>query len=176
MNTQTQKGFTLIETLVTMTLFMTALIIMGSAFVGVVTIQRKAFNVQQVEENGSFIVETMAKEMRVSQINAPNGFNCPTVSGTINQLCITHPINGQVKYYFNSAGDGNLHRVANGVDTILNSNKIRCIGFTFTVSGSALADGLQPRVTMTATIQSINTLQQATINIQTTVSQRSLDT
>mgnify|MGYP001583454228 CR=1 FL=1 len=163
-----QAGFTLFETLLVILLFSIMVVLMGSIFIGSLNLQRKAFNLQQAEENASFVLEAMAKEIRVSQISGPDT-NCPATPAV--SLSITHPVNGNIIY---SLSGNSIHRNVNGTDSIMNSNSVEFTNLKFCISGAAVDDGKQPRVTIMASVRSVKTQQQASINVQTTLSQRFL--
>ncbi len=163
-----QAGFTLIETLTTLMIFSVVAILMGGSFLRSLDAQRRAFNLQQAEENASFVLEAMAKEIRVSQISGPDT-NCPNSWATT--LNITHPVNGNIVY---SISGTDIHRNANGTDSIMNSNTVQFTRLQFCIVGTTIDDQKQPRVTIMATIKSAKTKQQQTVDIQTTVSQRFL--
>lgn len=157
-------GFTLVETVVTIFIFSIIITVVLSAFVSALNLQRRAFNIQQVEENGNFILESMAKEIRVSTINTSDA--CPASS-----LSVSHPINGTIVY---SLSGTDLIRTVNGNQYIVNSNVVQFSRLQFCISGNANPDQRQPRVTLVASIRSTQTKQQATIDVQTTLSQRRL--
>ncbi len=163
------NGFTLVETIITVFIFVIIVTVVIGSFVYALNLQRRGFNIQQVEENANFIFESMTKEIRVSTINTAD-INCP-ISFPSACISINHPIDGTVVY---SISGTNLLKTINGLQTTLNSNTIQFASLNFYISGTINPDQKQPRVTILATIKSTNTNQQATINIETTVSQRSL--
>ncbi|MEX2052896.1 MAG: prepilin-type N-terminal cleavage/methylation domain-containing protein [Candidatus Paceibacterota bacterium] len=165
---KTTAGFTLIELLVATFIFGVIMVIVGSAFVNSLNLQRRAFNIQQAQENANFVLEVMAKEIRVAQVNTADTV-CPgTPSNTLN---ITHPVNGDIIY---SLSNGVIHRNVNGTDSILSSNTVEFTRVQFCISGATFFDDRQPRVTIIASVRSTKTQQQATIDFQTTLSQRTL--
>ena len=149
-------------------LFSVVLVLMGGIFVGSLELQRRAFNLQQAEENAGFTLESMAKEIRVSQIAGPDNA-CPGAPATI--LNLTHPINGAVTYSFSGNA---IHRTVNGVDSVISSNTVQFTRLQFCISGTPVDDRQQPRVTIIGSLRSTKTKQQATIDFQTTLSQRFL--
>ncbi len=165
-----ESGFTLVETLVTATIFGVLVTIVGSAFVSMLNIQRRAFNTQQIEENASYVLEYMAKELRVSQILTEDTPDCPATPATI--LHITNQEGEDVIYQL---VNGAVHRVINGADTTVSSNTVVFDAFTFCVDGQALGDTKQPRVSLMAMLHSAQSNQQTSLSIQTTLSQRFLN-
>lgn len=167
-NLKPNYGFTLIETLLVILLFSTIMILMGSIFVSSLDLQRGALNLQQAEENASFVLELMAKEIRVSQVSGPDT-NCPSTPAA--SLSIVHPINGNISYTLSGNA---IHRNVNGVDSVISSNTVEFTRLNFCVLGTPTADNQEPRVTVMAGLKSSKTKQQAVIDIQTTLSQRFL--
>jgi len=162
------NGFTLIELMVSVFMFSILMIVVESAFVSSLDMQRRAFSIQQSEENANFMLESMAKEIRVSKVSGPDSDCQISPAATLN---IVHPVNGNVTYSLSGTA---IHRTVNGQDTIISSNTIQFTRLRFCVSGSALKDNKQPRVTILASVRSASLLQQVSIDIQTTLSQRPL--
>lgn len=132
-------------------------------------LQRRAFNIQQAEENTGFVLESLAKEIRVSQV-VSSDTNCP--SAPASTLSITHPINGAVTY---SLSGNAIHRTVNGVDSIMSSSgAVQFTRLQFCISGTPVNNQQQPRVTIIGSVKSAKTKQQATVDFQTTLSQRFL--
>lgn len=162
------NGFTLVEILAAFVIFSIILTVFSSVFLSSSRMQKGAFNIQQAEENASYVLESMAKEIRVGKISGPDS-NCPSSpAGTLN---IVHPVNGNITY---SLSGGAVHRNVNGQDSIISSNTVDFTRLQFCISGTPIGDKKQPRVTILASIKSKKTQQQANIDIQTTVSQRFL--
>ncbi|MEK7616152.1 MAG: prepilin-type N-terminal cleavage/methylation domain-containing protein [Patescibacteria group bacterium] len=161
------KGFTLVELLVAMSLFGLIMIIVGSAFVYGLDLQRRAFNLQQTEENAAFVLETMIKELRVSQVSPSvsdsDCTNLPELS-----LSVLHPDLGAITYTLSGT---DIHR--NGV--AITSSTVAFTKLNFCISGSQPGDGRQTRITMLASMRSKKTKQQSLIDIQTSVSPRSIN-
>ena len=57
-----------------------------------------------MQENVGFALETMAKEIRVSNLITPNS-NCP--NSPVQSLNISHPVNGDINYFLSGT---DLHR------------------------------------------------------------------
>ncbi len=164
-------GFTLIEIITAFLIFSIILTVFSSVFLSSSRLQKKAFNIQQAEENANYILESMAKEIRVSRISGPDS-NCP--SSPVTSLSITHPVNGSIIY---SLSGTSVQRTVNGTVTTISSNTVDFTRLQFCISGTPVRearDFKQPRVTILASIKSKKTQQQAGIDIQTTVSQRFL--
>lgn len=157
----------MVELLVAMFVFAIIMILTGSIFVYSLDLQRRAFNLQQTEENATFLLETMLKEFRVSDVTFPLiNTRCPiTPSKTIS---IVHPDLGPITY---AQVGSDLQR--NGV--ILNSNSVEIVNLGFCVIGARLGDNRQTRITVVASIKSAKTKQQSLVDIQTSISPRKLN-
>ncbi|HEY4506549.1 MAG TPA: type II secretion system protein [Candidatus Paceibacterota bacterium] len=162
------NGFTLVETLLVIFVFSVIMVLMGGVFVSSLNLQRRAFNLQKTEDNAAFILESMAKEVRVSQITS-GVTNCPSAPAL--SLSLNHPINGSITY---SLSGNAIHRNAGGSDTIVSSNTVEFTNIKFCITGNAVNDDRQPRVIVFGSVRSSKTKQQAVINFQTTLSQRFL--
>src|SRR3989338_1018473 len=166
------SGFTLVELLLAITLGAIVIMLISGIFAQTLRLQRRAFFIQRVQENLSLMLEAMAKEIRVSTISTPNT-NCP--SAPVQLLTINHPVNGNIEYSL-SLSDNSVHRklLDSGIDTVLNSTNVKVNRMNFCVSGNSLDDNLQPRVTISLTVQNANGTEIFPIDVQTTVSQRLL--
>lgn len=165
-----QGGFTLVEMIVAVALGVAVLALIAGTFVKSVLLARRAVLVQSTQENTGFVLELMAKEIRVSTIATANT-SCPALPAGV--LTITHPVNGNIEY---SISGGNIHRklLSSGIDTLLNSANTKVARMGFCVSGNALNDDAQPRVSILMTAESTEGSEVVSVDVQTTVSQRFL--
>lgn len=167
-----QTGFTLIEMITAIFVFLILITLVLGGFVQVIRLGRRAQNTQQVEENSFFVLELMAREIRVSKVlNSVNNPNCPNTT-PVNKICLDHPVNGSVIYFLSG---NEVHRDINGIDTIISSNKVDFTRLDFYPAGVEIGDGLQPRITIVGSVQSKANDEQAILKFQTTVSPRELD-
>lgn len=145
-----QKGFTLIELLVAMIIFAIVVTTVITIFVRGTTSQRRVFALQEIQENARFMIEKIAKEIRMSEISSG--------SGEPSAIDIIHPVNDNVNYSFSA---GQILR--NGA--AINSNEV-------TVTGKFSIDKTyQPRVTISMEVKS-SSQPENKINLQTTLSSR----
>ncbi|OGN16578.1 MAG: hypothetical protein A3C88_01715 [Candidatus Yanofskybacteria bacterium RIFCSPHIGHO2_02_FULL_50_12] len=169
-----ERGFTLVEVLVSSFVFSIIVLGVSGLFVQVIGNQRRAVAAQEIQENGLFILELMSREIRVSQIvdsdqiPAGDSSNC-----TLTRLAIRHPVNGTVIY---SIGNGLLLRTASGTTTELSSSAISFSRLNFCLLGSGPTDQQQTRVTILAASQNKTGKEILTVNLQTTVSSRDVQT
>lgn len=162
---QKKKGLTLIELLVSISIFSIVVVVSLGLFNNIIKDQRKGLAVQNAQENARYLLNFMAKEIRMAQIL--------TADGSSLVLAIDHPINGSVTYSFSG---GELTREdGDGVATI-NSNDVQVDG-QFIIVGTTLGDNIQPKVTLVlqATATGSKVEEQSTVNLQTTISSRPLD-
>lgn len=164
-----QSGFTLVEVVVAVFVFLTAIIIASGTFVSAISLQRRALNMKKVEENGRFILEMMAREIRFANpIYAPDRFF------SSEDFNFEHPVNGQVEY---SLRDKKARRyaVTQGADTFISSPDVEVTRMLFYISGNTANDDKQPRVTIILSLRAGGSSREAaTIDLQTTVTQRVL--
>lgn len=165
-----KNGFSLVELIVAVFIFSVLVTIAGGSFVSALSLQRRALNIKRVEENGRFILELMAREIRVSNpINTSNN-SCPGLGTSI--LAFTHPVNGAIEY---SLSGNQIHRRVNGVDSIISNPDIEVSRLTFCISGNTVGDDQQPRVTVILSLKTIGSAADvASLDLQTSVSQRVL--
>lgn len=166
-----KKGFTLVEMVVTVFVFLTVIVIAGGSSVSVISLQRRASNLKKVEENGRYVLELMARELRFANpISTPNN-SC--LSSGSSSISFTHPVNGQITYQLNGT---RAERVVGGVATIISNPDVEVTNLIFCVSGNTFFDGRQPRVTVILRLRSGGLSREAAIlDLQTSVSQRVLN-
>lgn len=172
MNTDGQRGFTLVELLVAALLFTYVMMSVGGLFVSALNIQRRAGGVIKIQENAQFVLESIAREVRVSTVTSGDTDCNPPDPVTTSVLTINHPVNGIVTYrYDRSSGIGVLYRN----DERITTGDVDATAFAFCVSGSG-KDGQQTRVTMPMTLQAVsgNPASRVSVSIQTTVTSRDL--
>ncbi len=172
-HSKNQDGFTIIEVIVSSFVFSIMAIAVVAVFFGVINLERRSFAAQKIQENGQFILELMAREIRVSRIQNQDS-NC-----TLTALTITHPINGVVTY---SLENGILYRTANdpvtgaNVKTELSSTEISFPRLNFCVNGSNPTDQQQTRVAILSAIENTKGREKFIFNIQTTITTRDYGT
>lgn len=163
-----RNGFTLIELIVAFFVFSVLAVLAGGSFVAALNMQRRALNIKRVEENGRFILEMMARELRVANpINTGNS-SCPGSSA----LNFQHPVNGLVDY---SLLGTEIRRTVSGGYSIISNPDVEVTRLNFCVSGNSAGDDRQPRVTIILGLKTPGSgSDAATLDLQTTVSQRGL--
>jgi len=157
------KGLTLIELLVAMGIFG---LVIGMVFgvLGLVIVnQRRIIALKNVGDDVRFTIESMAREIRT-------GGN---FSGGGNSISFTNAKGESVNYRLSNgivekSSDGGLtHSAVTGSETTINY-------LNFYLRGQAAGDGLQPRITVTIGAASQVGNQRASLEAQTTISERFL--
>ncbi len=164
-----KRGFTLIEVVVAVFIFIVTVVIAGGTFVSALSLQRRALNLKKVEEDGRFILELMAREIRFA-----NPIFAPNTCFYTNDFSFQHPVNGLVEY---SIRNGMVRRYAitQGADTFISSPDIEVLGMRFCITGNEPNDDKQPRVTIILRLRTGGSVREAAaLDLQTTVSQRVL--
>lgn len=176
-----EQGFTLVEVMTTILLFSIIMTAVGNIFVQVMKSQRRGFAGQLVQENVTFALESMAREIRVSKLcsditcttEGMSSYDCST--GFSNDLFINHPVNGPVRYTINS---NRIMRIsaAQGSSTYITSAEVAFTRFHFCVSGGGATDNEQARVAILMKAESVPTTatNKFSVDVQTTVTLRDL--
>ena len=156
---KTEKGFTLIEVLISVTLFVVVITIISNLYLSAIGSQRKAFERQNVLDNSRFVLESMGRAIRQSSIT----------SATISRLVIQHPTKGAITY---EAVAGRL--LETGSPVVANNVLVETLNFI--VSGEAGSDGKQPRVTIVLVIvsQDPQFANKTRLRVKTTITPRGI--
>lgn len=91
------KGFGLIELIVALAIFSVIVVVMATIASSVIQSQRKVFALQSAQETGRYVLESMVKEIRQSQINSADSGGNP-----INVLNITNSASETFDYQFDN--------------------------------------------------------------------------
>ncbi len=166
-----KKGFTLVELIVAIAVFSTVIVVVSSIFVSVVGSQRKNINNQDVIDNARFVLESIGRSVRQSQVQSPNG--------TSSNLTLNHPIKSIITYSL-SSGQVMEKTSADVRPVALSSSNVFVERLDFRVAGvgfNSPNDQKQSRVTISISLRS--TAQPAgvdtTTNLQTTITPRNLE-
>lgn len=158
-----RQGFTILEVIVSMAIFTIIVIVVLSLFSTALKGYRRVIANQNVQENARFLMEFMAKELRMSTVN----------SSTATTLVITRSDGAVVTYTFTS---NRLDRTSPSSSGPISSEEVLVTG-RFYVEGIGAGDGRQPKLTITMKVEGAGgkVEEQAVTNIQTTLCQRNLD-
>ena len=187
-NFKNKRGFTIIELIVAVSLFIVVSLVSMGALLSIVDVNRKAQSTKSILNNLSFSIESMSKAMRVGST-----YHCGS-SGFIDtpQDCLG---GGNWIAFESSSGDrGNpndqiVYRInGNQLERSINSGAsfigvtapevelTAGTGLRFFVLGSSPADTAQPRIIIIMKGKAgIKDKTSTSFNLQTSVSQRELD-
>jgi len=169
-NKRKMLGFTVVEFLVTAAVFSVIVTGAGGIFIEVLKIQRRGIEAQKIQENIQFVLDTISKEIRVSQIVAGQNTDCATTFS--DSLNIIHPESGSVTY---GSLNGRIQRTGGGVTTNLSGSDVEFSRFAFCIQYSEI-DNNQARVTIIAQAKPLFGVSDPALifDIQTTLSSRDL--
>ncbi|MDP3696478.1 MAG: prepilin-type N-terminal cleavage/methylation domain-containing protein [Candidatus Taylorbacteria bacterium] len=172
-------GFTLIEVTVTIMVFTIMMILVSSIFARAIEIERRVVWSQRVQENATLVLESMAKEIRVSEIVNQDTPNCtvPATTLTMNHptACGGSPCN--VTYTLTG---NNVQRQVDLVGTdfisFVNSTDVQFTRLNFCITGSGINDDQSPKVTILTSLKSTKGSPPSSVNLQTSVTSRDITT
>lgn len=160
-----QKGFTVVEVLVTSLIFSIIAMSVSAIFVQLIGLQRRALATQKIQDNSLFVLEMMSRDIRVSKIANQESPNCDRTT-----LTITHPIKGSIIYRVNN---GSVEKSENGGAYLaVSTPSVNFSRMNFCVKGSAANDNQTPRVAILTTVENKTGKEILQINLQTSVSSR----
>lgn len=169
------KGLTLIEVLVSITIFATVVGVITDITLDMIKAEEIAASNQIALDNGRFILQRIAKAIRVSVIKTSdldNGIDPTTIK-------LDHPRRGTVEYFL-SIDNRIIERIGEDptTDSFIDSSSIIVETFKFDIKGADDGtDDRQPQVSIIMKLKPPKAKNQElpSINIQTTLSQRCLD-
>jgi len=178
------KGYTLIEIMVGITIFMIIIAAPVGFFVNSLKVQQKILFTQQLLDNVSYSMEYISRALRMAQKD---------ISGT----CITQDMNYEITkdgsgikflnyrnvcqefYWDNTSNPRRLQASSRAVTLPLTSDDLDVIFFKIGPTDSwDQSDNEQPKVTLYLDVKGVKSQKaelQPEIKIQTTISQRNLD-
>lgn len=178
MTKNSQQGFTLLELVTSMAIF---LIIMGTVsgiFASILRNQRRVLSKQLIMSNTSYALEYMGRALRMAKKDTPSNQSCLSETGlnyenpddnqikflTHDEKCVTFKLeNDQIKGV-NVNGEG---KTLAFTSDDLNIQKLK-----FTLNGQSQENNLQPTITIFFRVE---TPGGHTFSTQTTITQRNLD-
>lgn len=175
-----KRGFTLIELMVSVSIFTIVMLISASAVFSIVDANKKTHSLKSVMTNLNFALESMMRDIRVGTEYACGGSgDCPINPGSRFSFK-TRDLNGngvaddEIEFEFDQ---GRIRKTIYPAATsfYITAEEIVITNLDFYVIGSGAGDGLQPKVVITIEGYSGAGRTRSDFNIQTTVSQRALD-
>ena len=176
------KGFTLIEILVSVAVFSLVMAATSGIFVTVLQGQRKSLANQELINNTSYNLEYISRLLRMARKQTAQLPSCLSQNGLNYEITRT----GQGIKFLNYQGicyefyldAGRMYQKKDTEILPLTPAKIEVSLLKFSLSGASESDNLQPRLTFALAVNTKGQRpeEKAEIKVQTTVSQRELDT
>jgi prepilin-type N-terminal cleavage/methylation domain-containing protein len=164
-NSVNEKGFTLVEVLVTSLIFSVMAITVSAIFVQIISLERRSFAIQKIQDNALLVLEEMSRDIRVSRISNQESSDC-----TATTITLTHPTKGTVIYRVNN---GVVQRYVNSGSYIdISSSAVNFTRMNFCIIGSLSNDNQTPRVSIVTSVQNQTGQETLKINLQTTITSR----
>jgi len=165
-NNSSGAGFTLVELIVAMAAFSFIVLAMTGIAQSVIKSQRKAFALQEIQENGRYLMESVGKEVRMSTINS-------AASSQTTSISLTDSDGDDIDYQFIS--NKMQRRVNLGVWQDISSSNINLTGYFYIRKGVAPAPRALVTMVMKVEMAGGRAEGQAENYLQTTLSSRSWD-
>jgi len=185
------RGFTLVEMMVSVAIFAIVMTISLGALLSMSESDRKSQTLKSVINNLNFSMDSMSRSIRtgqsyhcdISQGSISSARDCPTTAAT--SFAFQAADGATVSYclYNNSilreitpAGSTpDASCAASGFGPIT-SSEVHIDSLNFYVTGSAIGDGIQPKVTILISGEVVVTAtQKSALNLQTSITQRVYD-
>ncbi len=185
MRNRFQAGFTLLEMIIAINIFVAALMVMGGIMVAATSAQRKVTEFRRVQDNARFALEYLSKEIRTGKEMAPLTFGGAPCTGWCPRIRFCNDRGERIEYFI----DSNINVFVRSHATIgincfgslssprinLTSDEISVNSVLFNLIGEipGPSDG-QPRVTIVFRAASVSGIVKVRtdMNFQTTVVQR----
>lgn len=176
------KGFTLIEMLIAVTIFTVVVGTGSGVFISALRAQQAAFAEQELVESTRFAIEYMSRQIRLAQRDSSG-----SCTGTANTFYAVSGDNSSLAFINSqsqcmiislSATDDISVSIDGATAVLITSHTAVAISdLTFIISGEARSDTLQPRVTISMEARGVGAPEgiEPITNLQTTVSARSID-
>lgn len=168
-NSKLKNGFTLIELIVALGVFMVVMTITLSAFLNIIDIQKKTEAFRKVNDNLNFAMEAMIREIREGRKYCSSA----CAGGTFS---FTNKDGDAVKYELDETGKYIKRTKLPGESLRMTSDGVEITNLSFSVRGNETGDKQQPLVTISISGKSgMKEKLKSSLNLQATVSQRKLD-
>jgi len=184
------KGFTLVEMLVAMGIFLVFSTVALGIYSSTLRAQRKTVALSRVQQEAQFLMEFIAKQVRTSTIDYPN-YCSPPISnctipnnnnGNLTTLRLRDQKNQTVVIDFNAVAKNITISIAGGAARTISSNNIIINTTSFYIippasptSVGGTAPTGQPRVSIVLDLQGIVSTQSGRIILQQTVPQQTIE-
>lgn len=168
-----QKGFTLIEMVVSIFIFSVVMVIATGALVTILGANRKAQAVKAVMNNLNFALDSMTRAIRVGTDYDCGTPSCDTVGSS--QLSFIDTDGDDITYRLNASTDRIERSVNGGTFSPLTSPGVAVERLMFYADGESGSDNMQPRVLIVVGGEAGETKTRTRFDLQTLISQRILD-
>lgn len=169
------KGVTIIELLVTVTVFSIAITTSLSLLTSAIKEQRKALGSAYLLDTASYVTEYISRALRMAQKDL-SGDCVGTAKGNFGGPDENHikflNYNGECQEFFLEGEAIKVRRL--GVSQPLTPSNLTVANLEFAISGASQDDNLQPKVSFVLKLAT-KELEPKILNLQSTVSQRQLD-
>ncbi len=172
-----KKGFTLIELMTAISIFVIVMLISMGSIIGVFDANRKSKSLKTVLNNLNLAVESMSKEMRFGK-----NYHCGSGDVTVPQNCpgggilMSFLSSDDVQITYRLSGEAIEKQVANGEYIAVTAPEIVIDNLTFYTLGAGTGDLFQPKVVIMIQSHAGTGKGRSDFTLQTLVSQRVLDT
>lgn len=177
-------GFTLIEVLVSVSIFSMVMVVATGAVFSIIEANKKTHTLKSVMTNLNFALESMARDIRVSsQFSCNGGGDCLGGSSRFSYRA-NRDIDGDGvandRIEYSLVGEGIQKEVTGGTYgslSIITANEVHIQSLKFYVIGTDISpsDTIQPKVVIIIRGYAGVAKTKSNFNIQTTISQRSID-
>ncbi len=166
-----RKGFTLVELIVAVGLFLTIVAIAVGSFIQSLRAQRQISGLILAQSNVVLVLEQMTREIRTG-FDFCSGGNSSCSGPT--ELVFTNAFNETIDYRLNGVV---IERGMGGVFGQITGRNVSIRYLNFILSGNESGDGWPPRITISVGVSGKEAGASATVvRLQTTVSARTIDT
>ncbi|MFH1841330.1 MAG: type II secretion system protein [Candidatus Nealsonbacteria bacterium] len=179
---KTKKGFTLIEVMVSITIFTLVLVSATGLFTSSIKAQRMVLAERVILDESSYVMEYMGRAIRMAkkELEAPtclsaNGYNYEETRDGKGIKFKNYK--EECQEFFWDDTTNRLKEIKGGEEYFLTSANLEVISFNINLIGESQWDNNQPKATLFLKIKGTGEKaeQQPEISIQTTISQRDLD-
>lgn len=174
----TKKGFTLIELIVSMTIFLIVMVSIIELFASGIKAQKRSLALQTLSDSTSYAIEYMSRTIRMAKKDLTGtyistGCNFENPGGDLTKIRFLN-YKKEDQWFILDNKQIKEKKDATSEFTALTSDNFQVNKLSFKLSGQCQTDDTQPKVTIIIEIQT-KEIEPQTLNIQTTISQRDLD-
>lgn len=176
----TAKGFTLVEVLVSMSIFLVFTVVSMGIYTSTVRAQRKSLAISRVQQEAQFVMEFLGKMVRTSDIDYaayPGG----TIPSPTTQLVVRDASNNQFNFTYDAGADAVMVSINGDPARPISASTITVTDLQYFITPpttpfpcGGCAPTSQPRATLVMRFGAATGGQSANLLVQQTVPQRSV--